>query len=58
MSRTDEQIKAHVALFNDMPDVQFIRAVISSARYLDKQSRALAIEALRRYDILHPDAKS
>lgn len=57
MSTQSEQIAAHVAKFKDMPDAQFIRSVINSARYLDNQSRALAVEALRRFDKLHPEAK-
>lgn len=52
MSQTDARIAAHVASFKDMPDAKFIRAAISGARYLDKQSRALAREALRRFDNL------
>ncbi len=54
---TDKQIADHVAKFKDMPDAKFIRSMITSARYLDRQSRALAVEALRRFDRLHPDAK-
>jgi len=54
---TEEQIAAHVASFADMPDAQFIRAAMNGARYLDNQSRALALEALRRFDKLHPEAK-
>lgn len=55
MPRTSEQIKAHVESFKDMPDIEFIRSVIRSARYLDNQSIALAREALRRFNNLHPE---
>jgi hypothetical protein len=57
MAQTAKQIADHVAKFSAMPDAQFIRAAISTARYLDRQSRAVALEALRRFDKLHPEAK-
>lgn len=57
MAQTEKQIADHVAKFADMPDAKFIRATIAGARYLDKQSRALAREALRRFDAMHPEAR-
>lgn len=57
MTRTEAQIKAHVDSFKDMPDKAFIRAAIASARYLDNQSRALAREALRRFDAMNAEKK-
>jgi hypothetical protein len=56
-SKIDARLRAHVDQFKDMPDAKFIRAAISTARYLDRQSRAVAIEALRRFDLMHPEAK-
>jgi hypothetical protein len=55
---TDAQIEKHVASFKDMPDVDFIRASIRHARYLDRQSRAIAREALRRFNTLYPEKNS
>jgi len=52
--RRQEQIEMHVSSFRDMPDVEFIRAVIRGSRYLDNQSRELAREALKRFNRLHP----
>lgn len=49
--------QAHVAKFKDMPDVEFIRAAIRGARYLDNQSREIAKEALRRFNTMHPEAR-
>lgn len=54
---TEAQLSAHVAKFKDMPDPEFIRASIRHARYLDKQSRAIAIEALRRFNVLFPETE-
>lgn len=55
--RTEKQIADRLAKFANTPDAQFIRAAISGARYLDKLSRAMAVEALKRFDRLHPEAK-
>ena len=55
MPQTEKQIQEHIDQFKDMPDVDFIRAAIRGARYLDNQSRAIAREALRRFGKLHPE---
>lgn len=51
---TTQQISKHIESFKDMPDEEFIRAAIQHGRYLDNQSREIAREALRRFNILHP----
>lgn len=55
--RQAAKMHAHIAKFADMPDAKFIRVAIATAQYLDNQSRAVAVEALRRFDKLHPEAK-
>ncbi len=45
---------ARLERFANMPDADFIRAVLRGSRYLDNQSRENAREALRRLDRLHP----
>lgn len=55
--KTMEIAEMHVAKFKAMPDEIFIRLALSSARYLDNQSRAIAREALRRFNVMHPEVK-